>query len=88
MFKLWPTTLNRDVFRNILSAGSQSAGVSKYPLVYLGRKRKPEPRSNVVEAHLYVTKSIESWGVSTGVEQSITPEEKAFALLQALQQDF
>jgi hypothetical protein len=88
LFKLWPTTLNRDVFRNILSAGSQSAVVSKYPLVYLGRKRKPEPRSNLVEAYLYFTKCIESWVVTTGVEQSKTPEESAFALLQALQQDF
>ena len=37
LFKLWPTTLNREVFRDILSAGSQAAVVAKHPLVYLPR---------------------------------------------------
>ena len=88
LFKLWPTTLNRDVFRNILSAGSKVEVSTKYPLVYLPRKRKPEPRSNLVEAYLYFTNSIESWVASTATDTSKTQEETAFALLQALQQDF
>ena len=87
-FKLWPTTLNREVFRNILSAGSQAEVVKKYPLVHLPRKRKPEPRSNLVEAYLYFAKSIESWVASTTAATSKTPEDTAFALLLALQQDF
>jgi hypothetical protein len=88
LFKLWPTTLNREVFRNILSAGSQVEVVSKYPLKKLPRKKKPEPRSNLVEAYLYFAKCIESWVASTTTETSKTPEDTAFALLQALQQDF
>ena len=88
LFKLWPTTLNREVFRNIMSAGSQAKIVNKYPLTRLPRKRKPEPRSNLVEAYLYFVKSIESWIASTTAEASKTPEEAAFSLLQALQQDF
>jgi len=88
VFKLWPTTLNREVFRNILSAGSQTAVVNKYPLVYLPRKRKPELRSNLVEAYLYFAKNIQSWVASIAADLSKTPEETAFAVLQALQQDF
>lgn len=87
-FKLWPSTLNRDVFRDILLAGSQAEVLNKYPLVYLRRKRNPEPRSNLVEAYLYFAKVIESWVTSTTSETSHTPEKTAFALLQALQQDF
>jgi hypothetical protein len=88
LFKLWPTTLNREVFRNILLAGSQIEVLRKYPLVYLPRKKKPEPRSNLVEAYLYFVKSIEQWVASTAAEVSKTTEETAFGLLQALQQDF
>ncbi len=88
LFKLWPTTLNREVFRDILSAGSQAAVVAKHPLVYLPRKRKPELRSNLVEAYLYFSRVVEAWVTSAAAETSKTPEETAFALLQALQQDF
>ncbi len=88
LFKLWPTTLNREVFRHILSVGSQAEVLAKYPLVYLPRKRKPEPRSNLVEAYLYFYKVIETWVASTAAQSSKTQEETAFALLQALQQDF
>ena len=88
LFKLWPTTLNRDVFSDIITAGSIGAVEAKYQLVYLGRKRKPEPRSPLVEAYLYFHKKIESWVASAATELSKTQEETAFALLQALQQDF
>ena len=87
-FKLWPTTLNREVFRSILSAGSQAEVLNKYPLIYKPRKRKPEPRNNLVEAYLYFAQKIESWVASTASDESKTQQETAFALLQALKQDF
>lgn len=88
LFKLWPTTLNREVFRNILTAGKQSEVERKFPLIRLPRKRKPEPRSNLVEAYQYFAKNIESWIASTAVDASNQLENAMFALLQALQQDF
>jgi len=88
VFKLWPTTLNRAVFRSVLSAGSQAEVAKRHPLVYLPRKRKPQPRSNLVEAYLYFANAIASWVDTTAASASKTPEETAFALLQALQQDF
>ncbi|MEZ5643818.1 MAG: DUF262 domain-containing protein [Burkholderiaceae bacterium] len=88
LFKLWPTTLNRDVFRAVLSAGSKADVEKKYPLIRLPRKRKPEPRSNLVDAYLYFSKVIEAWLVKESAESGKASEDVAFALLQALQQDF
>ncbi|MEQ1599153.1 MAG: DUF262 domain-containing HNH endonuclease family protein [Methylotenera sp.] len=88
LFKLWPTTLNRDIFRSIITAGS-SADVSRiFPLIKLPRKRNFEPRSNLVEAYLYFSKSIEEWILNTEMQTNEAYEKRAFALLQALQQDF
>ena len=39
LFKLWPTTLNRDVFSAIVTAGGLEVVEAKYPLIYLYRKR-------------------------------------------------
>lgn len=88
LFKLWPTTLNRDAFRGIVSAGSPSEVERRHPLVYLPRKRKPEPRSNLAEAYLYFSKTIAAWVEKTAGEFAKSQEDTAFALLQSLQQDF
>lgn len=115
LFKLWPTMLNRDVFRGVMTAGSEAAVSSKYPLVWIGRKRNPELRSPLVEAYLYFSQSIKAWLVKVAVERGKEQEGElvgktnedtqeniarataalakigenaAFALLQALQQDF
>ncbi len=50
--------------------------------------KKFGPRSNLVEAYLYFSKAIETWVDKISSEFSKTPEKTAFALLQALQQDF
>jgi hypothetical protein len=87
-FKLWPTTLNRDVFRNVITAGSPAAVETAYPLIRLRRRRRPEPRNKLVEAYLYFSKAIDSWIAHAVAKTDKTREECAFALLQALQQDF
>ena len=88
LFKLWPTTLNRDVFRAVLAAGSRAAIEKKYPLIRLPRKRKPEARSNLVEGYLYFSKVTDAWLAKAAAETGKSGEDVAFALLQALQQDF
>lgn len=88
VFKLWPTTLNRDVFRSVLQAGSQAEVEKRHPLVYIGRRRKPEPRNNLVDAYLYFFNRVSSWIASTNESSGKTNEQAAFALLQALQEDF
>lgn len=88
LFKLWPTTLNRDAFRSIVTAGNADKVYERHPLVRLPRKRKPEPRSNLAEAYFYFSRAITSWVRTTAEELAKTREDVAFALLQSLQQDF
>jgi hypothetical protein len=88
VFKLWPTTLNRDVFRQVVSAGSKEAVEKQFPLRKLPRKRNYEPRSNLVEAYLYFARAIAAWVSERANQSGKSLEDSAFALLQALQQDF
>lgn len=87
-FKLWPTTLNRAIFADVVSAGSRQAVEQKHPLVRLPRKRKPEARNRLIEAYLFYAQQIETWVVETAKQLQRTEEDCAFGLLQALQQDF
>lgn len=88
LLKLWPTTLNREVFKKVVTAGSRSLVETTFPLVRRPRKRYPEPRSNLVEAYLYFSTVIETWVHASTAGTGKTEEECAFSLLQALQQDF
>lgn len=88
IFKLWPTQLNREVFANIVRAGSRAKVEEIYPLVRRKYQRKPDPRSPLVEAYLYFSREIEAWVERTKGTDEAAQESRAFALLQALQQDF
>lgn len=85
VFKLWPTQLNRQVFSDVVTAGSRDAVEAAYPLIRLKYRRKPEPRSLLVEAYLYFYEQLEKWVFGDG---EISAEKRAFALLQAIQNDF
>lgn len=89
VFKLWPTQLNREVFANIIMAGSRTAVDDKYPLIRLPRKRKPEPRPNLVEGYLFFYREVSNWiAAETVIREGKSEEDCAFALLQAIKQDF
>lgn len=88
VYKLWPTTLNRDVFRQVVSAGSKEAVEKQFPLRKLPRKRKYEPRSKLVDAYLYFARAVGAWVAERAKQSGKSLEDSAFALLQALQQDF
>jgi hypothetical protein len=89
VFKLWPTQLNREIFADIIMAGSSEAIDAKYPLVRLPRKRKPEPRSNLVEGYSYFHNEIVNWITCTLAKYREKSEEDcAFALLRAIKEDF
>ncbi|MBV8848418.1 MAG: DUF262 domain-containing protein [Methylobacteriaceae bacterium] len=88
VFKLWPTQLNRDVFANIVRAESRLSVEKSYPLVRRKYQRQPDARSPLVEAYLFFSGQIENWISDSGEPEGKTEEDRAFALLQALQQDF
>lgn len=89
VFKLWPTQLNREVFASVINAGSREVVNKKYPLIRLHRKRKPEPRPNLVEGYLYFHREISNWiAEEAGRRDAKSEEDCAFALLQAIKQDF
>ena len=88
VYKLWPTTLNRDVFCSVMSAASRAEVERRHPLVWIGRRRKPEPRNNLVDAYLYFSNQIEAWIDRTATTFGKEKDSCAFALLQALQEDF
>jgi hypothetical protein len=87
-YKIWPTTLNREVFKKIISAGGCDVVEKLFPLIRLPRKKYPEKRDNLVDAYLYFSKTIEFWITQTSIKTGKSPEDCAFALLLSLQQDF
>lgn len=87
-FKLWPTVLNREVFKTVLLAGSKAAVEKAYPLIKLPRKRKPEPRSNLVGAYLYFDERLRNYFATAEAATGKPHEDVAFALFQSLKQDF
>lgn len=87
-FKLWPTTLNREVFRKIVLAQSREAVETEFPLVRIGRRKKYEPRNALVDAYVYFSGVITAWITEAAGRTGRTAEDCAFLLLQAIQQDF
>lgn len=87
-FKVWPTTLNRGVFSSIVTAGGLDAVEKLHPLIWRPRKRKAEPRSNLVEAYLYFSKKIQEWMDQASNKHHKTTESCATILLQTLNEDF
>jgi hypothetical protein len=88
ILKLWPTTLNRDVFKSVIQAGSRAAVQTKHPIITLKGKRKPLPRSNLVEAYLYFSGEAQAWIERVSKEKAISKESAAQSLVQSVQNDF
>lgn len=87
-FKIWPTTLNRDVFSDVITAEGAEGVEKKYPLIHFPRRKRPEPRSNLVNAYAYFHKQLKAWLFASATSFSRTEESCAQLLLQALNGDF
>ena len=81
-FKVWPTTGDNHVFEQVMTAGSRNEVERLYPLVKGYRKRKPDPRPNLVEAYLFFERKFTNY-LLTGEqspentqESTATPDEK------------
>lgn len=87
-FKIWPTTLNRDVFSTIITAASAEVVESNFPLIHLRRRKYPEPRSNLVSAYAYFRKQCAAWLEGSATQNGRSEESCAQLLLQSLNGDF
>ena len=90
-YKLWPTLVNRDVFCQIISAGSPAKLIELFPVRHgttkTGRrKRTPEPRERLVEAYeFFIEKIGAACAVCTSAE---TADELLISLLGVLRDSF
>ena len=87
-FKVWPTTLNRDIFSAIVVARDAEAVSKKYPIIKLPRKRKPEARSNLVEGYFYFGNRIVGWLNEASSKFGKPTEDCAQNLLHSLSESF
>lgn len=73
-FKVWPTQLDRQQFRDVIGLMSRKAIEDKYPLVRRKRARKPDPRPTMVEAYLYFSDQISFFFQGTNGEAPLMAE--------------
>jgi hypothetical protein len=78
-YKLWPTQVNREVFCKIVNAGSYDAVRKTFPIVRLGRKRKPEKRERLAEAYEFFFERIRE-----ECAKCSSPEEETEFLIELL----
>lgn len=86
IYKVWPTQFNRKVFCDILNAGSFQKVNQLYPLVRKPRKRKYEPRNQLVEAYVYFSERIRH--VSTTLGSDYPVENILLDIFGVLKEDF
>lgn len=92
-FKVWPTQLDREQFRDVVGLGSRGDIERKYPPRRQKYARKDDPRPRMVEAYLFFSDQLRDFFVGTegesplAVEQTLASRvEEAFqALKNALQ---
>lgn len=85
-YKLWPTQVNRAVFREVLAAGSPDLIKERFPIVRRPRRRKPEPRDKLVEAYDFFSSKI--FEATLKGRTSLNPYDFLVDLLGVLRDDF
>ena len=93
IFKVRPTQLDREQFKDVLTAGSRADLEQLHPLVKKKYTRKFEPRARMVEAYMYFYDQISEFFLGTPAEPPLAAEatidqrlEESFqALRNALQ---
>lgn len=73
-FKVWPTQLDRPQFSDVIISRSRTELVKKYPLRFLKRRRKPEPRPRMVEAYLFFQNQLSEFFIGSESESPIAGE--------------
>jgi hypothetical protein len=67
-FKVWPTQVDRPLFRDVVLAGSKKELEKRHPLVRRKYARRPDPRPKMVEAYLYFYGQLTAFFLGTPAE--------------------
>jgi hypothetical protein len=71
-FKVWPTLLDQQHFKDVITDGSPEALQGKYPLVKRKYTRRYEPRPRMIEAYLYFYEQLSEFFLGdTGGEEPL-----------------
>ena len=85
-FKLWPTLMNREAYRQVITAESPERVRELYPVIRIGRKRNPEPRDKFAEAYEFFHHKIN--GLCTNCPTVEAVGDLLAELYGVLRQDF
>lgn len=80
-YKVWPTNADQTLFVDIFESNNIENLEKKYPLVYLPRRKYPEPRPSLVEAYIYFFKSIVSYATKNVDGNMIDTSDESRALI-------
>lgn len=70
-YKVWPTLLDRDQFKDVINSRSREALEAKHPLTYLKNRKKPERRPKMIEAYAFFYDELTQFFLGTEGEKPI-----------------
>jgi len=87
MYKVWPTEVDRNQFKDIIDSGSRKELEARHPIIRKKYHRHPEPRPTMIECYLYYYDQIDQYLDSIeSIESAIVKLEKLhLALRNSLQ---
>ncbi|WP_441288005.1 DUF262 domain-containing protein [Sorangium sp. KYC3313] len=74
-FKVWPTLLDRQQFKDVIGAGSRAALEEKHPRQRRKYQRHDDPRPRMVEAYLYFHDQLREFFFGVGGEPPIAADQ-------------
>jgi uncharacterized protein with ParB-like and HNH nuclease domain len=87
-FKVWPTSVDRKPFQDVVNAGSKEALENLHPLIWKKYARKPEPRHAIVSCYLFFYEQIslffEGFRGELPVAHEVTVDVRLESCFQAL----
>jgi uncharacterized protein with ParB-like and HNH nuclease domain len=81
-FKVWPTQLDRDQFRDVIGLGSRGAIEAKHPIRRQKYARKDDPRPRMVEAYVLFSDQIREFFLGTDQESPVAGEQPLAARIE------
>jgi len=81
-FKVWPTQLDRPLFRDVMHLLSREAIEAKYPLRRQKWARKYDPRPRIVEAYLFFSDQIRDFFLGNGEDAPLMADQPLDARIE------